>query len=63
MREKSDPIELLKKELEAAGVSEDELKTLEKDIRRIVQDAADFAEQAPEPELFELYTDVLVEQY
>ncbi len=63
VREKSDPIELLKKELEAAGVSEDELKTLEKDIRRIVQDAADFAEQAPEPELFELYTDVLVEQY
>jgi pyruvate dehydrogenase E1 component alpha subunit len=63
VRDKSDPIEHLKKELEAAGVSEDELKALEKDIRRIVQDAADFAEQAPEPDLSELYTDVLVGTY
>ncbi|AGH50338.1 MULTISPECIES: pyruvate dehydrogenase (acetyl-transferring) E1 component subunit alpha [Sphingomonadales] len=63
VRDKSDPIEHLKRELEAAGVSEDELKQLEKDIRKTVQDAADFAEQAPEPELSELYTDVLVGQY
>ena len=47
----------------AAGVTEDELKALEKEIRQIVQEAADFAEQAPEPELAELYTDVLVGQY
>ncbi|WP_380879146.1 pyruvate dehydrogenase E1 component subunit alpha [Sphingomonas sp. DBB INV C78] len=63
VRDKSDPIEHLKKELEAAGVSEDELKQLEKDIRKTVQDAADFAEEAPEPDLPELYTDVLVGQY
>jgi len=63
VREKSDPIEGLKKELEAAGVTEDELKALEKDIRRIVQDSADFAEESPEPELRELYTDVLVGTY
>ncbi|SNS43642.1 pyruvate dehydrogenase E1 component alpha subunit [Sphingomonas laterariae] len=63
VRDKSDPIEHLKKELEAAGVTEDELKALEKDIRKVVQDAADFAEEAPEPELSELYTDVLVGQY
>ncbi|MHA3794840.1 pyruvate dehydrogenase (acetyl-transferring) E1 component subunit alpha [Sphingomonas sp. YL-JM2C] len=63
VREKSDPIDHLKKELEAAGVGEDELRTLEKDIRAIVTEAADFAEQSPEPEPEELYTDVLVGQY
>jgi pyruvate dehydrogenase E1 component alpha subunit len=63
VRDKSDPIEHLKKELEAAGVSEDELKKLDKDIRGIVTEAADFAEQSPEPDPKELYTDVLVGQY
>ncbi len=63
VRDKSDPIDHLKKELEALGVTEDDLRKLEKDIRAIVTEAADFAEQSPEPELEELYTDVLVGQY
>jgi pyruvate dehydrogenase E1 component alpha subunit len=63
VRERSDPIEHARKLLEDMGVGADELKVLEKDIRRIVQDAADFAEQAPEPDDRELYTDVLVGQY
>jgi pyruvate dehydrogenase E1 component alpha subunit len=45
------------------GVSEDALKLIEKEIRTIVNEAADFAETSPEPNLSELYTDVLVEQY
>ncbi|TZG25999.1 pyruvate dehydrogenase (acetyl-transferring) E1 component subunit alpha [Sphingomonas montanisoli] len=63
VRDKSDPIDHLKKELEAVGVTEDELKKLEKDIRTIVAEAADFAEESPEPEAGELYTDVLVGSY
>ena len=63
VREKSDPIEGAKAKLLAAGVSEAELKELEKDIRAIVNESADFAEQAPEPELAELHTDVLVGSY
>jgi pyruvate dehydrogenase E1 component alpha subunit len=63
VRDKSDPIDHLKKELEALGVGEDDLRKLEKDIRAIVTEAADFAEQSPEPELDELHTDVLVGQY
>jgi pyruvate dehydrogenase E1 component alpha subunit len=63
VRDKSDPIDHLKREPEAAGVTEDELKKLEKDIRTIVTESADFAEQSPEPELGELYTDVLVGKY
>jgi pyruvate dehydrogenase E1 component alpha subunit len=45
------------------GVGEDALKVIEKEIRTIVNEAADFAETSPEPNLSELYTDVLVEQY
>ncbi len=63
VRDKSDPIDHAKKELEAFGVTEADLKTIEQDIRRIVNEAADFAESTPEPEPSELYTDVLVETY
>ena len=63
VREKSDPIEHAKRELEAAGVTEDELKSIEQEIRKVVNEAADFAEQTPEPDPAELYTDVLVGSY
>jgi pyruvate dehydrogenase E1 component alpha subunit len=63
MKDKSDSIELAKRELEALGVTEVELKAIEKDIRQKVADAADFAEQSPEPDPSELYTDVLVGTY
>lgn len=63
MREQKDPIEGLKKLLIERGKSEDELKEIDKRIRSVVSEAADFAESSPEPELSELYTDVLVESY
>jgi pyruvate dehydrogenase E1 component alpha subunit len=63
VREKSDPIDAVKRELAAAGVAEDELKRVDTEIKRIVSEAADFAEQMPEPDASELYTDVLVETY
>ena len=63
MREHKDPIEGLKKTLIEQGVSEDDLKAIDKDIRKVVSAAADFAETSPEPEPSELYTDVLVEDY
>ena len=63
MKEKSDPIDGLRKDMLAAGIAEDELKVIDKDIRRIVTEAADFAETSPEPDVGELYTDILVGQY
>ena len=63
VRDKSDPIEHLKRDLVAVGVSEDEIKKIDTEIKAQVAEAADFAEQMPEPELDELYTDVLVGQY
>ncbi|GAC1409490.1 MAG: pyruvate dehydrogenase (acetyl-transferring) E1 component subunit alpha [Novosphingobium sp.] len=63
MREKHDPIDAAKAELLKRGVTEDKLKEIEKVIRQRVGQSADFAESSPEPELHELYTDILVEQY
>ena len=63
VRDKSDPIEAVKRELETLGVSEADLKAAEQEIRRVVNEAADFAESTPEPDAAELYTDVLVETY
>jgi pyruvate dehydrogenase E1 component alpha subunit len=62
-REHNDPIERAKKDLEGAGVSDDQLKDLEKRIRATVAEAADFAEKSPEPPPEELYTDILVGAY
>ncbi len=63
VREKSDPIEAVKRELAALGVTDADLKKTDDEIKRIVVEAADFAEQSPEPDPSELYTDILVETY
>ena len=63
VRDKSDPIEAVKRELAEAGVDEAQVKSIDSEIKRIVVEAADFAEQSPEPDPSELYTDVLVEAY
>ncbi|MCE2842202.1 MAG: pyruvate dehydrogenase (acetyl-transferring) E1 component subunit alpha [Novosphingobium sp.] len=63
MRDKHDPIEAANAELLARGIAEDRIKDIDKRIRSIVAESADFAENSPEPEMTELYTDVLVESY
>ena len=63
VREMSDPIEGLKAQMIKAGVEETDFKAIDKEIRKICNEAADFAETSPEPALAELYTDVLVGQY
>ncbi|QDP18531.1 pyruvate dehydrogenase (acetyl-transferring) E1 component subunit alpha [Sphingomonas xanthus] len=62
-REHRDPIDLAAAELGKLGVKEDELKAIDKEIKDIVVASAKFAEEAPEPDPAELYTDVLVESY
>ena len=60
-RENKDPIEQLKAEIIDGGhKDEDGLKEMDKEIRAIVAEAADFAQNSPEPEPQELYTDILV---
>ena len=61
MRTERDCIESCRHMLEAQGVSEDEFKRLDTEIKARVQDAADFAQSSPEPDEKELWTDILVE--
>ena len=62
MRKESDPIDNLRHTILEAGYSnEDEMKDIDKDIKSIVTAAAEFAQQSPEPDESELYTDVYKE--
>jgi len=62
MRTEMDPIDNLKKRmLESSAVDEDALKGIDRDIKSIVAEAAEFATQSPEPDPSELWTDILVE--
>jgi len=42
-------------------VEEAAIKQIDDEVKRIVQEAADFAQASPEPDAAELYTDVLLE--
>jgi pyruvate dehydrogenase E1 component alpha subunit len=63
VRENRDPISHAERDLEAMGVKEEELKAIDKEIKDIVVGAAKYAEETPEPDPAELYTDVLVGSY
>ncbi|MEZ5756785.1 MAG: pyruvate dehydrogenase (acetyl-transferring) E1 component subunit alpha [Emcibacteraceae bacterium] len=61
MRAEFDPIDQVKKRLLDGNImTEDELKQIDKDIKEIVSEAADFAQSSAEPAASELYTDILV---
>ncbi|MCT8991741.1 pyruvate dehydrogenase (acetyl-transferring) E1 component subunit alpha [Chelativorans sp. SCAU2101] len=61
MRAERDPIEQVRQRLlQKKWASEEELKAIDKEVRDIVADAADFAQNDPEPDVSELYTDVLL---
>jgi pyruvate dehydrogenase E1 component alpha subunit len=60
MRTEHDPIEQVRARLLDNGwTSEDELKKIDGEVREIVNAAADFASNDPEPDPSELHTDVL----
>ena len=62
VRREMDPIDTLAhKLLEAKVVSEDDLKAIDKEVKALANEAAEFAQQSPEPDPSELWTDVLVE--
>ena len=61
MRSEHDPIEQVRlRLLEKGWATEEELRAIDKDVRDIVADSADFAQADPEPDVSELYTDILL---
>ncbi|GAB3437711.1 pyruvate dehydrogenase (acetyl-transferring) E1 component subunit alpha [Insolitispirillum peregrinum] len=62
MRSEHDPIDQVKNKILGLGViDEDGLKEIDKEVKAIVTESAEFAQTSPEPDPSELYTDVLIE--
>ncbi|TBW39039.1 pyruvate dehydrogenase (acetyl-transferring) E1 component subunit alpha [Siculibacillus lacustris] len=60
MRNDHDPIEQVRQRLLAGGaVDEEALKKIDAEVRAIVQESAEFAQNDPEPDAAELWTDIL----
>jgi pyruvate dehydrogenase E1 component alpha subunit len=61
-RNKHDPIDQLRNFMLTEGVATEEaIKQIEREVKDIVTDAAEFAQASPEPDPSELWTDILVE--
>ena len=58
IRHDQDPIEQVRNRLLEAKVSEQDLKAIDAEVREIVNASADFAQNDPEPDASELYTDI-----
>jgi pyruvate dehydrogenase E1 component alpha subunit len=59
MRQEHDPIDQIKKRLIDGNLADEaRLKEIDKEIKDVVTAAADFAQQSPEPDPAELWTDV-----
>ncbi len=62
VRERRDPIDQLRKRLVGGDhVAEAALKDIDREVKEIVTEAAEFARNSREPEPSELYSDVLVD--
>jgi len=61
VRETRDPIEHVREMLVTGGLASDEdLKAIDKEIKAVVNESAEFSKTSPEPDASELWTDVYV---
>ena len=61
IKDKKDPIENFQKHLLNEGLDEDDFKKIDKEIKEIVSEAADFALESSEPDLTDLYKDIYLD--
>ena len=61
MRQEHDPIDSVRAILEDLGIDDGALKEIDREVKAIVTDAADFSQTSPEPDPAELFTDILVD--
>ena len=63
MRDERDPIEQVRKLLLTGNhATEEDLKAIDKEIKEIVNDSAEFSKESPEPALEELWTDIYADE-
>lgn len=60
-KEDHDPLLIIKKVMTENGISEDEIKQIDKDVKATINEAAEFAQESKEPDPEELWTDVLIQ--
>lgn len=61
-RETRDPIDGIRKTILDSGYfNEDDIKKVDNEVKEIVNESAEFSKESPEPDAFELYTDVLAD--
>jgi pyruvate dehydrogenase E1 component alpha subunit len=59
MREERDPIDHVRDLLVSQNLAtEEDLKSVDKDTKAVINEAAQFAQDSPEPDASELWTDV-----
>ena len=62
VRSEQDPIDRIRQRILDLKAADDEaLKKIDSAVKAVVSEAADYAQESPEPDLSELYTDILVE--
>ncbi len=62
VRAQRDPIDQLRKRLVDGGDADEALfKDIDREVKAVVAEAAEFAQNSPEPDAAELYTDVLID--
>ena len=60
-KDDKDPITRLKDMMMGAKIPESDIKEIDKEIKQIVNESAQFSQESPEPDPTELWTDVLIE--
>ena len=60
MRQQKDSIERLKETLQENNINDDQLKSIDGEIKLIVSEASEFAEKSNLPDKEELMTDVYI---
>ena len=62
VRQESDPLDTLRRYLTDNKLADDaQFKELDREVKAVVTEAADFSQESPEPDPSELYTDILIE--
>ncbi len=62
VRQETDPIDTLRERILGSSVADEaRLKEIDREVKVLVTAAAEYAQQSPEPDVSELFTDILVE--